>query len=209
MNTVRTLRISDNELSTLDMSDFPKLRTLYADGNRISSLSRSRSHGNDVSRLENLSLRNQRCSNLRISSTELAPVKRLYVSGEPFIPYSIPSVPPGGMITDFFVGNKLDSHFFPHSLPNLLYLEAAACSLSTLPSNFANCMSNLKILNLNYNFLSSLDGLGGLRKLRKLTVVGCRLGGKEKGLVQSLRGLQGLEELDLRYVVSQSTLHHP
>jgi hypothetical protein len=36
--------------------------------------------------------------------------------------------------------------------------------------------------------------------LRKLTVVGCRLGGREKGIVKSLKGLISLEELDLRYV---------
>lgn len=98
------------------------------------------------------------------------------------------------------LGNALPADFFPASLPNLLYLEAAACSLSTLPASFATTLPNLKILNINYNFLTTLDGLNGLRRLRKLTVVGCRLGGKEKGLVRALKGLSGLEELDLRSV---------
>jgi Leucine-rich repeat (LRR) protein len=79
MTTVRTLRINDNEIPSIDFSNFPKLRTLYADGNRIARLSRS---GFETSRLENLSLRNQRCSQLRLSRTELSPVKRLYVSGK-------------------------------------------------------------------------------------------------------------------------------
>jgi hypothetical protein len=79
MTTVRTLRINDNEISSVDLSNFPKLRTLYADGNCISRLSRS---GFETSRLENLSLRNQRCSQLRLSRSELSPVKRLYVSGK-------------------------------------------------------------------------------------------------------------------------------
>jgi len=79
MTTVRTLRINDNEISSVDLSNFPKLRTLYADGNRIARLSRS---GFETSRLENLSLRNQRCSQLRLSRSELSPVKRLYVSGQ-------------------------------------------------------------------------------------------------------------------------------
>jgi Leucine-rich repeat (LRR) protein len=79
MPTVRTLRINDNEISSVDLSNFPKLRTLYADGNCISRLSRS---GFETSRLENLSLRNQRCSQLRLSRSELSPVKRLYVSGK-------------------------------------------------------------------------------------------------------------------------------
>lgn len=97
-------------------------------------------------------------------------------------------------------GNALPADFFPAVLPNLLYLEAAACSLTSLPTSFATSLPALRILNLNYNFLTSLDGLHGMRGLRKLTVVGCRLGGKEKGIVKSLKGLTGLEELDLRYV---------
>ena len=78
MTTVRTLRINDNEISAVDLSNFPKLRTMYADGNCIARLSRS---GFETNRLENLSLRNQRCSQLRLSRSELSPVKRLYVSG--------------------------------------------------------------------------------------------------------------------------------
>jgi hypothetical protein len=79
MTTVRTLRINDNEIFSVDLSNFPKLRTLYADGNCIDRLSRS---GFETSRLENVSLRNQRCSQLRLSRSELSPVKRLYVSGK-------------------------------------------------------------------------------------------------------------------------------
>lgn len=81
MTTVRTLRINDNEISTIDMSNFPKLRILYADGNGLARLSRNEY---ETSRLENLSLRNQRCFQLRLSKSELAPVKRLYVSGTSF-----------------------------------------------------------------------------------------------------------------------------
>lgn len=78
MSTLRSLRINDNEISAIDLSNFPKLRTLYADGNRIPRLTRS---GTETSRIENLSFRNQRCPALRLSRAELAPVKRLYVSG--------------------------------------------------------------------------------------------------------------------------------
>ncbi len=62
-------------------------------------------------------------------------------------------------------------------------------------------MPNMKILNLNYNFLDNVDGLRGLSGLRKLTVVGNRLGGSgSTGVVKGLKGLIGLEEVDLRYV---------
>ena len=68
-------------------------------------------------------------------------------------------------------------------------------------------MPNLKILNLNYNFLDNLDELKGLRGLRKLTVVGNRLGGSgTKAVVRGLTGLSGLEEIDLRWVRILHTL---
>jgi hypothetical protein len=61
-------------------------------------------------------------------------------------------------------------------------------------------LPKLKVLNLNYNYFTSLEGLSNMVNLRKLTVVGCRLGGREKGIVKCLKGLSSLEELDLRYV---------
>jgi len=60
-------------------------------------------------------------------------------------------------------------------------------------------MPNIKILNINYNFLDNLDALSGLRGLRKLTVVGNRLGGSgSTGVVHGLKGMTTLEEVDLR-----------
>jgi hypothetical protein len=55
MPQLRSLRLSHNKLVGLDMANFPRLRTLYADNNAIGYL-----EGNACGRLENLSLRNQR-----------------------------------------------------------------------------------------------------------------------------------------------------
>lgn len=77
--SLRALRISDNELASLDLASFPKIRTLYADGNRLSGLARS---DGTRSRLENLSLRYQDGGDLRIDWEELAGVRRLYLSGK-------------------------------------------------------------------------------------------------------------------------------
>jgi hypothetical protein len=64
----------------------------------------------------------------------------------------------------------------------------------------AKRVPNLKYLNLNYNFLVDLDGLQGLTRLKKLTVVGARLGGSgTRGVVRGLKGLTNIEEIDLRY----------
>jgi Leucine-rich repeat (LRR) protein len=79
LTALRTIRISDNDVTALDLSHFPKLRTLYADRNRLNGLRRT---GGGKSRVENLSLRNQDGETLRLRWTELQSVKRLYLSGK-------------------------------------------------------------------------------------------------------------------------------
>ena len=85
---------------------------------------------------------------------------------------------------------------------NLVYLELAACRLTTLPENCSALIPNVRVLNLNYNFLESDDltkGLCGLNRLRKLTVVGGRMRGT-KGLLRMLKGMgENIEMLDFRY----------
>ncbi|KAK8865912.1 hypothetical protein IAR55_001060 [Kwoniella newhampshirensis] len=191
MPTVRVLRFSDNHLTHFDLSLFPKLRTLYADNNRLSHLVRSETHSAS-GRLENLSLRNQRkTSSLRLGLKDLENVKRLYLSG-----------------------NALRDDFFPSSpLYALLYLEVAGCKMSTWPKDFAVKMPNLKILNLNYNYLRDLSGVEGLKSLRKLTLVGGRLGGEGedhgKGVMEGLKGLTSLEEVDFRMNPSTLSYYFP
>ena len=60
------------------------------------------------------------------------------------------------------------------------------------------------MLNLNYNFLESADdvalSLSGLKRLRKLTLVGSRMTGT-KPLIRMLGAMgENLELIDLRYV---------
>lgn len=55
-------------------------------------------------------------------------------------------------------------------------------------------MPGLEVLNVNYNFFEDLDGLKRMRTLRKVSVVGNRLGEGEVSLI----GLDKLEEVDLR-----------
>lgn len=75
MASLRMLRLNDNDLTRLEISLFPKLRTLYADGNRLKGLERS------TGSLESLSMRSQRVGGFRLGSKDLEGVKRLYMSG--------------------------------------------------------------------------------------------------------------------------------
>lgn len=182
---VRTLRFSDNDVAHIDLSHFPKVRTLFADNNALPGLSRSLSGGGH--RIENLSVRNQRVGCLSLSAEDLQSVKRLYVSG-----------------------NRLDADFLPRSpLFHLVYLEAAACNLSSWPTRFAERAPNLRILNVNYNFLPDLNGLAGMVLLRKVMVVGNRLGSGGPGATRGLKGLASLEEIDLRMNPSTLSFYLP
>ena len=78
MNSIKTLRLSQNELTTLDLASFPRTRILYADENKLRTLDRT---DGGKGKLEALSLRNQRINGFRLPASETAGVKRLYVSG--------------------------------------------------------------------------------------------------------------------------------
>ncbi|WWC86221.1 uncharacterized protein L201_001094 [Kwoniella dendrophila CBS 6074] len=193
MTSVRVIRFSENNIDHFDLSLFPKARTLYADGNKLTHLSRSSSSSNN-GRLENLSLRNQRATtSLKLTFKDLENIKRLYLSG-----------------------NTLRSDFFPSSpLYSLSYLEIAACGLTEWPQNFSsNHLPNLKVLNLNYNYLPNLAGIKGLKGLRKITLVGGRLGSEDSGshgknILEGLKGLENLEEVDFRMNPSTLSYYFP
>ncbi|KAF8685467.1 L domain-like protein [Rhizoctonia solani] len=167
---LRNLRLSDNKLAELDCSSFVNLRTLYVDNNKLGALR----HVEKARRLENLSLRNQSGRGLHLCMSHIRDVKRLYLSGNP-----------------------LDPGFLEVPCYNLVYLELAACRLSSLPTDLYRLVPNLRVLNLNYNFLSDARPLGGLMRLRKLTVIGSRLKAT-KPLLRSLQSMKELEMLDFR-----------
>lgn len=98
-------------------------------------------------------------------------------------------------------GNAIPSTFLSEPCYNLVYLELAACRLTSLPPGLPTLVPNLRALNLNYNFLddTALRALEGLSRLTKLTVIGSRLQGT-RALVRVLRGCPDAEVVDLRYV---------
>lgn len=95
------------------------------------------------------------------------------------------------------LGNKLKTHFIEEACYNLVYLEVAACRLTALPGELARLTPNLRVLNLNYNFLEDVTGLDGLTRLKKLTMIGSRLKGT-KPLIRVLQRMPDVEMLDLR-----------
>ncbi|KAG9315536.1 hypothetical protein JVU11DRAFT_3156 [Chiua virens] len=176
MTRLRILRASNNRLHSLNVGHLTNLRTLYLDNNALAGLVK----GERLVKLENLSMRNQSCRDFHVSTRQFRDVKRLYLSG-----------------------NKLKTNFIEEACYNLVYLEIAACRLTALPRELARLTPNLRVLNLNYNFLEDVAGLEGLTRLKKLTMIGSRLKGT-KPLIRVLQRMPDVEMVDLR--MNPSTL---
>ncbi|GAA6015309.1 hypothetical protein JCM11491_001007 [Sporobolomyces phaffii] len=173
---LRILRLCNNPISHVDVAFAPKLRTLYVDSARLGTVEGTER----LSKLENLSLRDQHSSAngpaLTLSMPSIRDVRRLYLSGNPLLPS----------------GSFPSEKFF-----NLTYLELAMSQLTSLPPDFAESIPNVRTLNLDFNFVESLEPLAGLTRLNRLSVVGARLS-KVRPIVGVLETLIELESLDLR-----------
>ncbi|KAJ4496350.1 hypothetical protein C8J55DRAFT_496607 [Lentinula edodes] len=171
MPRLKILRASGNRLSALDTSLTSNLRTLYVDNNSLTGLTKV----DRLTKLENLSLRNQSGKGCKFSTRDTRDVKRLYLSG-------------------IALGGK---RFLTESCYNLVYLELAACRLTSMPESLASLIPNVRVLNLNYNFLEDAKPLEGLTRLQKLTMIGSRLKGT-KALIRLLQRMPEVEMLDFR-----------
>ncbi|KAK7464669.1 Protein nud1 [Stygiomarasmius scandens] len=170
MPRLKILRASGNRITRLNTTWLPNLRTLYMDNNSLVSLQKM----DRLSKLENLSLRNQSGKGCAVLTRDIRDVKRLY-----------------------FSGNALGDGFLTEACYNLVYLELAACRLTELPVGLNRLMPNVRVINLNYNFLEDASALEGLSRIRKLTIIGSRLKGT-KGLIRMLKGMPEVEMLDFR-----------
>lgn len=81
---------------------------------------------------------------------------------------------------------------------NLVYFELAACRLTSLPGNFSSLVPNVRVLNLNYNFLEDVGPLEGLSRMKKLSIIGSRVKGT-KGLIRMVQRMGEIEMVDFRY----------
>lgn len=173
MPRLRVLRVSYNEIASLDVSFAPKLRTLFADNACLGQLDGTR----DLRKLENLSLRDQAGADLMLQMAHIRDLRRFYLSG-----------------------NALSAAFPSERFYNLTYLELAMCQLDRLPDDLAALVPNVRTLDLSHNPISSLGPLRGLVRLQKLVAVGTRVN-KCRPLLGLLPTLLELEEFDLRFVL--------
>ncbi|KAJ5159538.1 uncharacterized protein N7482_006542 [Penicillium canariense] len=150
--SLRALRLSGNRLNVLDMKNFSSVNLLYLDQNCLSTIDGLEHCHN----LEVLSVREQADSAtaLAIDLGHVKDIRKVFLSS-----------------------NKLSRSSLSPSAPllRLQLLDIAACTLNALPSEFASCFPNLKVLNMNFNSVTELEPLVGMNCLTRLTIAGNRL----------------------------------
>ncbi|KAI9753405.1 MAG: putative monocarboxylate transporter mch1 [Chaenotheca gracillima] len=182
LKELQILKARDNQLELLDVSAIPSVRALYLDKNHLRDVQGLQK----CKRLDTLSIREQSFSRLPDGPSEAAQIvpfdsfyetRKLYLSGT-YIPCSY----------DF----KLSIQFL-----NLQSLQLASCGLSSLPHRLGNLLPNVRVVNLNFNAISSLRPLQGMTRLKKLYAAGnrvCRL----RRTATLLKQFPNLAALDLR-----------
>lgn len=170
MESVRSIKLTQNNFETFDVSQFPNLRILYIDNNRlrnIDGLSRAK-------HLDAISTREQNVKEFTIPFERMYESRKIYLSGNP-----------------------LRNLSFKLNFMNLQYLELASARLTSLPADFGYLVSNTRVLNLNNNAISDLRPLLGIVRLKKLLLVGNRVKSVKK--IGSVLGhFPSLSYLDLR-----------
>jgi protein NUD1 len=172
MWALKYLKLGGNKLEHLDVTQYPNIRLLYLDRNRlgrVSGLQRAK-------HLDSLSLREQQLdANIDQSFlNEALEVRKLFLSGNLFTRFQAS--------TDFL---------------NLQYLELANCGLETLPIGFGRMTPNLRVLNLNFNAIRDIKPLLGIVRLKKLHLAGNRLTRLRK-TSNVLAQFSSLTKVDLR-----------
>ncbi|CAL3962548.1 hypothetical protein PZA11_000324 [Diplocarpon coronariae] len=171
-SSLKYLKLSGNNLESVNVSLFPNLRLLYLDRNRLGKVLGLRK----TKYLDSLSMREQQGDSLIEPSflSEAFEVRKLFLSGN-------------------FLGT-----FEPKvEFLNLQYLELANCGLEYLPSEFGQMVANTRVLNLNFNALKDIKPLIGIGRLKKLHLAGNRLW-KLRSTADVLAQLPNIVSADLR-----------
>ncbi|KIN01358.1 hypothetical protein OIDMADRAFT_122393 [Oidiodendron maius Zn] len=147
---LKYLKLCGNNLEFIDISQYPNLRLLYLDRNRLGKVTGL----HRTKRLDSLSMREQQEGSIIDHSVlaEAFEVRKLFLSG-----------------------NFLGTFEPPIDFLNLQYLELANCGLESLPVEFGQIFPNIRVLNLNFNALKDVRPLLGITRLKKLYLAGNRL----------------------------------
>ncbi|KAG0651220.1 Septation initiation network scaffold cdc11 [Hyphodiscus hymeniophilus] len=171
-DTLKYLKLSGNNLESIDVNQCPNLRLLYLDRNclgTITGLLRTK-------HLDSLSMREQQDGAVVDPAflDEAFEVRKLFLSG-----------------------NLLHAFAPRVRFLNLQYLELANCGIESLPTEFGEMVPNTRVLNLNFNALKDIRPILGIVRLKRLYLAGNRIS-KLRRTTDTLDQLQTLSLVDLR-----------
>ena len=167
--------VSNNKLSDLVLANVPNLQTLNLDHNCIARIKFLSDHQT----LQTLYWRSQ------VLPTDC--------------PFSEVQYQACRNITNLYVSGNRISTFAPSSVfLNLCTLELASTGVQKLSKDFGLQCPNLRLLNLNFNAISDLQPLLGIRRLKELYLAGNRIS-RLRATAGTLKRLGSeFSELDLR-----------
>lgn len=177
---LKKLLLKFNRMGSLSLEPFPLLRTLRIDGNSLSSIT-------DLRKLKYLQEVSAKSQDRAETATNIfhwaVDTITMDLSGNRFISELFGSEPSRIMIDPFMNLNKLN---------------LSAVGLTNIPDHFGVMFANVRDLNLNFNKLSDIGGLGKLRCLKRLTILSNNIDRMETVLT-SLGGCRRtLKVLDMR-----------
>ncbi|KAF2866851.1 hypothetical protein BDV95DRAFT_552449 [Massariosphaeria phaeospora] len=154
-NALRSLRLCANRLTSMNVDRyFPKLESLYLDGNALIQVS-GLEH---LRRLKTFSARGQR---LRANSESEACVGNLIRNAD---------------VRNLYISlNSARSLDLSQHLLNLQRLELASMGLKELPNDFGQLTPNLRTVNLNFNSIKDLRPLLNIKRLNELFLAGNKI----------------------------------
>lgn len=174
---LKKLLVKFNSLQSIRFECFPFLRVLRIDGNRLKDVTEFKY----LRYLDEVSCKSQSASSIVNNVLEESrDVKILDLSGNSY--------------------NDLTFSYNVRVNPflNLNKLVLSAMNLSKIPDTFSSLFPNVRELNLNFNKLSTINGLSGFHNIKKLYMVSNNIS-KTEVIIKGLAGARStLKVLDLR-----------
>ncbi|SGZ48466.1 CIC11C00000005787 [Sungouiella intermedia] len=174
---LKKLSLKFNRLKKLSVEPFPFLRILRIDGNSLDFVS-------DLKKLKFLLEMSAKCQDNPNITEQIVlgtqDIVTLDLSGN----YVLSSLLSGPLPTDLFA--------------NLNQLNLSAVGLTSIPDSFGKTFGNVRELNINFNKLTSLEGLTMLCRLKKITAVSNNMSKMEMILNSLCNSRKTLKLLDLR-----------
>lgn len=175
---LKKLSLKFNQLKVLNLNTYPFLRVLRIDGNQFGDVSDFKK----LRFLEELSCKSQSSLILNKVVNEIPDVAKLDLSGNNHFEHMMKNLS-GLNIRPFL---------------NLNCLVLSAVNLSSLPQEFSQTFPNVRELNLNFNKLVTLEGLSGMRSLKKLYLLSNNIDRFELVLIGLTGSRSSLRVIDIR-----------